>query len=90
MDYRYRNRSKKCGGRRLFTLVEGCVALAQHGNEKVKYPVIKAMSEYMCRRRKVVYDTSFFSETQQETEIQTKKTDNDDQQKCRERLGQGH
>lgn len=64
----YRYRSKKWRGRRVFTLVGGCVALAQHANEKVKYPVTKAMSEYMCRRRK----TLFFSETQQRREKEKK------------------
>lgn len=47
------------GENEFLLLVEGCVALAQLGNEKVKYPVTKAMSEYMYRR-KVDYNTRFF------------------------------
>ncbi len=67
-----------------------CVALAQHGNEKVKYPVTKAMSVYMCRRRKVDYDTRFFlRHHKEERKIRTKKIDNDDQQKCREKRAKG-
>lgn len=84
----YRYRSKKWRGRRVFILVGGCIALAQHANEKVKYPLTKAMSEYTCRRRK----KSVFSplrHNKEERKRRTKKIDNDDQQKCRERRAKG-